>query len=100
MVVSFYAVLGVEPTASQKEIRSAFRRCLLSVHPDKGGTAAKFRETTVAFETLFDAERRAQHDRELAADAVAPPPIVRPGHAAPPSVPSKHQTARYIDYRA
>lgn len=65
MVVSFYDVLGIKPSASLQEVRMAFKQCALVVHPDKGGTDAKFQEASLAFETLIDAVRRKQHDCDL-----------------------------------
>ena len=35
-------ILGLGPTATQQEIKRAFRRLALTTHPDKGGSAAAF----------------------------------------------------------
>eukprot|EP00435_Cladocopium_sp_Y103_P017956 s1602_g4.t1 len=56
-----YKTLGLQPTATENEIRSAYRRCALSSHPDKGGSAEAFRSVVHAFETLIDVSRRASH---------------------------------------
>lgn len=40
------------PSATDNEIRSAYRRRALSTHPDKGGSAEAFRSVVSAFETL------------------------------------------------
>jgi len=56
-----YAVLGVSPGASQREIRGAFRTAALKWHPDKNAAAnadSKFREARRAFEQLRDAGGR------------------------------------------
>ena len=38
----YYATLGVAKTASQDEIKKAFRKLASQHHPDKGGDTAKF----------------------------------------------------------
>lgn len=47
-----HLVLGVPLSAGQEEIRYAFKRRALAVHPDKGGTSAAFLEVMAAFEAL------------------------------------------------
>eukprot|EP00435_Cladocopium_sp_Y103_P025080 s1602_g6.t1 len=59
----FYKTLDLAPTATDHEIRSAYRRCALSTHPDKGGSAEAFRSVVHAFETLIDVSRRAAYDQ-------------------------------------
>ncbi|HEY3832721.1 MAG TPA: J domain-containing protein [Acidimicrobiia bacterium] len=46
------ALLGVSSHATPDELRQAFRRQALSTHPDRGGDAARFDETVVAFRAL------------------------------------------------
>lgn len=60
-----YKTLDLLPTATDNEIRSAYRRCALSTHPDKGGSAEAFRSVVHAFEILVDASRRAAYDQLL-----------------------------------
>eukprot|EP00930_Biecheleria_cincta_P005098 TRINITY_DN106018_c0_g1_i1.p1 TRINITY_DN106018_c0_g1~~TRINITY_DN106018_c0_g1_i1.p1 ORF type:complete len:478 (+),score=105.33 TRINITY_DN106018_c0_g1_i1:50-1483(+) len=60
---SFYEALGLDPSASESDIRFAYRRRALATHPDKGGTAESFRLVVEAFETLIDSARRAAYDR-------------------------------------
>jgi len=61
-----YEVLGVAKTASEAEIKKAFRTLAKKHHPDKhqGDTAAqkKFQEISGAYDILSDAEKRAQYD--------------------------------------
>lgn len=66
-MVSFYVVLGVKQKASVEDIRAAFKRQALALHPDKGGTPAQFHEVMTAFQNLTDAECRARHDDQLEA---------------------------------
>ncbi len=55
-------VLGVEPHATEIEIRRAARRLALKVHPDLGGTALQLRCVLQARAVLLDA-KQAGHRR-------------------------------------
>jgi molecular chaperone DnaJ len=64
----YYEVLGVARGASEKEIKSAYRKLAHQYHPDKNAhvdTASeeKFKEASEAYAVLSDAEKRAQYDR-------------------------------------
>jgi molecular chaperone DnaJ len=63
----YYEVLGVSRTASEQEIKSAYRRLAVRYHPDKnpGDTEAeeKFKEAAEAYSVLSDAEQRRRYDR-------------------------------------
>lgn len=63
-----YGVLGVPRTASDEEIRRAYRKLAKELHPDlnpKSGTAAedRFKKVTAAYEIIGDATKRQQFDR-------------------------------------
>lgn len=59
----YYNILGVEKTASQDEIKKAYRKLAVKFHPDKtGGDDTKFKEINEAYETLSNADKRAQYD--------------------------------------
>jgi molecular chaperone DnaJ/curved DNA-binding protein len=64
----YYAVLGVAEDAPADAIKKAYRRLARQHHPDKnpGDKAAedKFKEVQEAYDTVGDAERRKQYDRE------------------------------------
>jgi molecular chaperone DnaJ len=62
MAKNYYETLGVEKSASQDEIKKAFRKLAQKHHPDKGGDEAKFKEITEAYSTLSDAKRRKEYD--------------------------------------
>ncbi len=64
---SHYEVLRVAVTATDKEIKVAYRRAARQAHPDHGGDAAAFRRVTSAYETLIDPTRRKAYDRSYAA---------------------------------
>lgn len=63
----FYDILGVKKNASEKEIKSAYRRLAKKYHPDTnpGDKAAeqKFKEVTEAYNILIDNEKRKLYDQ-------------------------------------
>ena len=62
----FYKILGVSPTASQSDIKDAYRSKAKALHPDKnqGDTALeeKFKAVSEAYDILSDAKKRAEYD--------------------------------------
>ncbi len=71
----YYKILGVDKSASQDDIKKAFRKLAHEHHPDKTkGNAEgekKFKEASEAYSTLSDANKRANYDRFGAAGAGA-----------------------------
>lgn len=63
----YYAVLGVARTASEDEIKRAYRKLALKCHPDHNpgdaGAERQFKEAAEAYEVLRDPNRRAQYDQ-------------------------------------
>jgi molecular chaperone DnaJ len=60
----YYDVLGVSKGASADEIKKAFRRKAVELHPDKqGGDEAKFKEINEAYEVLKDSSKRQRYDQ-------------------------------------
>ncbi|HMP50703.1 MAG TPA: DnaJ domain-containing protein, partial [Candidatus Melainabacteria bacterium] len=63
----YYQTLGVNRTATQKDIKSAYRSLARKYHPDanQGDKASeeKFKEITEAYEVLKDEEKRKKYDR-------------------------------------
>jgi molecular chaperone DnaJ len=63
----YYEVLGVGRSASDQEIKSAYRKLAVKYHPDKnqGNSEAeeKFKEAAEAYSTLSDQQKRAHYDR-------------------------------------
>src|SRR3954467_10572488 len=59
----YYSILGLEKTASQAEIRAAYRKLAQQWHPDKeGGDEATFKKVGKAYETLGNEEKRKAYD--------------------------------------
>jgi molecular chaperone DnaJ len=64
MAKDYYKILGVEKSASQEDIKKAFRKLAHQHHPDKaGGDEAKFKEANEAYQVLGDEKKRAQYDQ-------------------------------------
>jgi len=64
MSKDYYKILGVNKSASQDEIRAAFRKMARQYHPDKqGGNSEKFKEANEAYQVLNDEKKRGQYDQ-------------------------------------
>lgn len=60
----YYETLGVSKDASADEIKKAFRRKAIELHPDKqGGDEARFKEINEAYEILKDSSKRQRYDQ-------------------------------------
>jgi hypothetical protein len=87
---SHYEVLGVPASATQAEVRAAYRAAARNHHPDAGGDPGRMRALNVAWAVLGDPVRRAAYDRVLAGGGTDPgslgfeaPPPGHAGHARP-----------------
>ena len=63
-----YNILGVAKTASQDDIKKAFRKLAMKYHPDRNPdnreeAEAKFKEAKAAYDILSDEQKRATYDR-------------------------------------
>ena len=68
IVRDYYEVLGISRTASAEDIRNAFRRKALQVHPDRNtnsGAAERFKQINAIYQILSDPQKRADYDRGL-----------------------------------
>ena len=60
----YYKILGIDRSASEGEIKKAYRRLAHQHHPDKsGGDEKKFKEINEAYQVLSDKVKKAYYDR-------------------------------------
>ncbi|AWX42843.1 chaperone protein DnaJ [Metamycoplasma cloacale] len=62
----YYEVLGIAKNATEKEIKSAYRKLAMQYHPDRNKAAdaeEKFKEATEAYDVLIDPEKRSKYDK-------------------------------------
>lgn len=66
-VKNYYSILGVSPTASQAEIKRAYRKLALAYHPDKNPNVNTdlIRQVNEAYNVLGDPSKRAAYDYRL-----------------------------------
>jgi len=61
----YYRILGLQPTATTTEVRSAYRKKASALHPDRNPSErahAAFQEVQEAYEVLSDADKRKAFD--------------------------------------
>ena len=65
---NFYEILGVPETASQEDIKKAYRKLSLQYHPDRNANSPestlKFQNISAAYDVLGDEDKRRQHDMQ------------------------------------
>jgi len=60
---NYYEILEIPRTASQDEIKKAYRKLALKYHPDKGGDQEKFKKINEAYQVLSDPQKRVSYDQ-------------------------------------
>lgn len=59
----YYDILGISKNASAEDIKRAYRKKAVELHPDKGGDAEKFKEVNEAYQVLKDSTARSRYDQ-------------------------------------
>lgn len=62
---TLYEVLGVAPSATAEQIKTAYRRAARETHPDHGGSSERFHLVSEAYQVLSHPEQRAAYDLRL-----------------------------------
>ncbi|KAK3934490.1 DnaJ domain-containing protein [Diplogelasinospora grovesii] len=104
-LVNYYDILGVSPSASESEIKSAYRKLALKYHPDRvqGGTAVvaeateKMAKINKASEVLSDPKSREEFDAELKVFHYAPNGYADHDSDGEPAQKSHYTGARYYE---
>ena len=69
----YYAILGIDKSASPEEIKKAYRQKAFQYHPDRNQgsdeAAEKFKELAEAYGVLLDQKKRQQYDHDLNSDS-------------------------------
>ena len=63
MARDYYEILGLTKSATDKEIKKAYRKLAMKHHPDKGGDEKLFKEVSEANEILSNKEKKDNYDR-------------------------------------
>jgi len=65
MVKNYYLIFGITADASREDVKAAFRRRALELHPDRSGLGSgPFQDVHEAYSVLGDPERRRRYDRQ------------------------------------
>ncbi len=82
-----YAVLGVEPSATPRQITRAYRKLAKELHPDTNpGGEERFKAITAAYDVLSDPEKRREYDEERTRPRARPRPQSTPHGRSSPGV--------------
>lgn len=77
--LTHYQVLGLARTATERDVKIAYRKAARIAHPDRGGDPAVFRQITEAYEVLSEPARRQAYDRSYGSARRAPAASPTPG---------------------
>ena len=60
--MDYYSILGVPKNASEKDLKTAYKKASMQHHPDRGGDGETFKQINEAYSTLKDPVKRQQYD--------------------------------------
>lgn len=61
-MINYYNILGIDRSASQDEIKKAYRKMASQHHPDKGGDTSMFQKIEEAYRILSDPQKKQEYD--------------------------------------
>jgi curved DNA-binding protein CbpA len=79
MLVNYYAILGISEGASAEEIRRAYHKAAMAVHPDRGGSDRLMQRINEAWNVLGDARQRREYDARRREATQSPRPTSHGG---------------------
>ena len=62
--MDYYSILGVPKDASDKDLKSAYKKASMQHHPDRGGNEETFKQINEAYSTLKDPQKRGMYDHQ------------------------------------
>lgn len=72
MAKNYYDILGISKSASEAEIKKAYKKMAMQYHPDRNkddkNAEAKFKEVNEAYQTLSESTKRKNYDQFGSAD--------------------------------
>lgn len=61
-MTNYYKVLGLDESATESEIKKAYKKLAIKYHPDKGGDPEKFNKISEAYQVLSCPEKKGEYD--------------------------------------
>jgi|11BtaG_2_1085332.scaffolds.fasta_scaffold41853_1 curved DNA-binding protein len=62
--MDYYSILGVPKDATDKDLKSAYKKASMKHHPDRGGNEETFKQINEAYSTLKDPQKRGMYDHQ------------------------------------
>ena len=94
MEKNYYLILGLPADASREDVKNAFRRRALELHPDRSGMdSGPFQDVQEAYSVLADPERRRRYDRQFQS---IPSHLTKSSPSAEPLIPRREKAEPLI----